>query len=409
MSSIMSSSNGDDTMRWTHEDTPTINSTMPRDRQAPSRISQNENMASRRGTADNLGCESDETHAITSVNSRLPSQQDLFTRADHVLSGAASRHSFDMNPLQSVQEEMTARADSMHVLSGDGTPRPSYTRPSQEHATSRAEETVNVFSEDSFQESTYMVDTNTIHNNNQEPIMTDVDARHRLFEMLDQMPDMIDIDIVTSYQRASMLPPVTQTSLAELDVGRIVNNLKLRHDVNFDRELHFRPNLDGSRGKQKQKIADEYWKALLAELELYVEVGYQIMNCQDDQDRQMLFHLMEVNQVRLPGMFATIKNVLMSLVPQSDQAMVEARLDVTMIMQQICRGVFNLLDLAKWLADVFKAHCAPMRDEWINNMVKQFHTAAEEQDQAAVVVGLRQTLAILEAMKLVSRSACRKF
>ena len=37
-------------------------------------------------------------------------------------------------------------------------------------------------------------------------------------------------------------PPVTKKTLSELDVNKIVHNPKLRHDINFDPDLHFRPN-----------------------------------------------------------------------------------------------------------------------------------------------------------------------
>lgn len=234
----------------------------------------------------------------------------------------------------------------------------------------------------------------------QSDMMSPLEIRHAIFELLDELPETAAVDLVTPYQRAAMLPPVTQDSLCELDVGRIINNPKLRHDVNFDRELHFRPNLDGSRGKQKLKSADEYWKALLAELEIYRAVGFRLMGSRSAEELEYWTCMIKANQIRLPGVFTTIYEILKTLVPDRDQAIVAERLDVEMIMQQICKGVFNLLDLAQWLATILKAHCAPMRDEWIDQMVEQTTKGIEEGDQKAVVVGLRQTLAILEAMKL---------
>ncbi|KAI9685598.1 MAG: hypothetical protein M1822_004456 [Bathelium mastoideum] len=43
--------------------------------------------------------------------------------------------------------------------------------------------------------------------------------------------------------------------------------VKLRRDVNFDRDLHFRPNLDGSTGQQKLSKAKEDWTAVKTELD----------------------------------------------------------------------------------------------------------------------------------------------
>ena len=233
----------------------------------------------------------------------------------------------------------------------------------------------------------------------------EMDVRYSLYSLLEQLPGLEDVDLVDSYQRAALLPPITQDSLAELEVTRIVGNSKLRHDVNFDKELHFRPNLDGSRGKHKLHAADEYWKALVAELELYRAVGILLMQCQDAKQYTQRTQMMRASQVRMPGMFETIKGILKTLVPVRDQAMIEERLDVPMIMQQISNGVFDLMDLGLWLATLLKAHCAPMRDDWVDQMVAQIRKGVEEGCQKRIVLSLRQTLGILEAMKLVSRRA----
>lgn len=244
----------------------------------------------------------------------------------------------------------------------------------------------------------YMDNSNS--DTDQSDMMSPLEIRNAIFELLDELPETADVDLVTPYQRAAMLPPVTQDSLCELDVGRIINNPKLRHDVNFDRELHFRPNLDGSRGKQKLKSADEYWKALLAELEIYRAVGFRLMTSRSAEEMEYWTCMIKANQLRLPGVFTTIYEILKTLVPECDQAIIAERLDVEMIMQQICKGVFNLMDTAQWLTTIMKAHCAPMRDEWIDQMLEQTTKGIEEGDQKNVVIGLRQTLAILEAMKL---------
>ncbi|KAF2240580.1 hypothetical protein BU26DRAFT_202731 [Trematosphaeria pertusa] len=46
-------------------------------------------------------------------------------------------------------------------------------------------------------------------------------------------------------RHGTRFPPITKQSLLALETHGIVIDLKLRHDVNFDRELHFRPNPDG--------------------------------------------------------------------------------------------------------------------------------------------------------------------
>ncbi|KAM0132352.1 hypothetical protein ACHAP3_006389 [Botrytis cinerea] len=45
-----------------------------------------------------------------------------------------------------------------------------------------------------------------------------------------------------------------------------IQNLKLRHDVKFDSDLHFRPNLDGENGQRKNHKADALWKLMMSQL-----------------------------------------------------------------------------------------------------------------------------------------------
>lgn len=231
---------------------------------------------------------------------------------------------------------------------------------------------------------------------------SDMEVLYDLYQLLDELSGLQDIDLVDSFQRASLQAPITHESLSELDIPRIINNPKLRHDVNFDKELHFRPNLDGSRGRHKVKAAEDYWKALIAELELYRAIGTRLITCETQQDLEYWTRMMSTSQKRMPGMFETIRDVLRTLVPERDQPSVAERLDVSMIMQQISKGLFNLMDLAQWLAKLLKAHCAPMRDDWIDQMVTLTQCGVADGCQRRIVHGLKHLLGILEAMKLVS-------
>jgi T-complex protein 11 len=72
---------------------------------------------------------------------------------------------------------------------------------------------------------------------------------------------------MSSTRSAALLaPPVTKATLSDLDVNKIVNNPKLRHDINFDPDLHFRPNLDGEKGRRKS----DFWGLMQKQLEAYV-------------------------------------------------------------------------------------------------------------------------------------------
>jgi hypothetical protein len=208
------------------------------------------------------------------------------------------------------------------------------------------------------------------------------------------------IKILPAFRHASIHPPITPDSLAELDMPRITNNPKLRHDVNFDRELHFRPNLDGARGKQKIKSAKDYWKAL--EAELYMLNLSQRARAQPDGTVSPCYweSVMRESRKRLPIVFEVVRDILTTLVPDQDQAKIKERLDVDLLIQQIDNGVCDLVDLANWLGRVLKNHCAPMRDGLVDKMRKAITKGAQQADQKLMVSGLRQLLSLLEAMKL---------
>lgn len=207
-------------------------------------------------------------------------------------------------------------------------------------------------------------------------------------------------EILPAFHNASEQPPITPDSLTELDMPRIINNPKLRHDVNFDRELHFRPNLDGARGKEKIKSADDYWKAL--EAELYMLDLSQRARAQPDGTVSPGYweSLMRASRKRLPSVFKVVRDILVTLVPDQDQAKIMERLDVELLIQQINNGVCDLVDLANWLGIVLKNHCAPMRDGLVDKMRKSITKGAQQADQKLMVSGLRQLLNLLEAMKL---------
>ena len=199
---------------------------------------------------------------------------------------------------------------------------------------------------------------------------------------------------------ATLVPPITPQSLSELEVAAIISNPKLRHDVNFDRDLHFRPNLDGSRGKHGLKTTEDYWAAIAVELELYEKL-LQASDIDHWKGSDCWSSLFEASQQRVPLMFDTIRAILKTLVPEGDQARVEEQFDVPVVMLQIRRGVFDLVSLSRWLALLLKAHCAPMRDGMIDRMVEQIEQAVTTSSPAAVVDGLNQLFGILETMKLV--------
>ncbi|KAL2002012.1 hypothetical protein VTN02DRAFT_798 [Thermoascus thermophilus] len=197
---------------------------------------------------------------------------------------------------------------------------------------------------------------------------------------------------------AKQQPPVTKETLSELDLPRIMTNINLRLDANFDRDLHFKPDLDGERGKKKRREAAEYWEAMAIEISIYAVCASNNLGLSQEQNRncgrQMTF------APRLPAMFQTLQDILKTLVPERDHPSVTQNLDVSLLMQQIRKGVLDLVGLSTWLAGLLKTHCAPMRDEWADQMVEQISSGFRDQDMWKIVEGLQMLFGILEAMKL---------
>jgi hypothetical protein len=209
------------------------------------------------------------------------------------------------------------------------------------------------------------------------------------------------VELAEAFREASIYPPITKQSLSELDIQNIITNIRLRHDVNFDRDLSFRPNLDGKRGEAKQRKMDAYWAALVAELELYTLLSEGPTALTMETETRWL-RLTNYAKRRVPVMFQTIQDVLKSLVPDRDHSRVDEHLDVPMLMQEIERGVCDLVRLAEWMAQLLKEHCAPMRDGWVDKMVQLTRRGVANRSSRDIVDGLRELLGILETMKLVS-------
>jgi hypothetical protein len=195
---------------------------------------------------------------------------------------------------------------------------------------------------------------------------------------------------ISKEQTPNFEPPVTKKTLSELDVTKIVHNPKLRHDINFDPDLHFRPNLDGEKGRRKKQKADEFWNTMRTQLQNYL------------LDREGFEKEMGDVDWCLPATLKAIRGILETLVPERDRASVEESFNVDLLMQQFRKGVADLVKLAMWLSQLLKRHCAPMRDDWVDDMVTQLSNGDRNRDVGQLVDGIFSLLAVLEAMKLVS-------
>lgn len=189
----------------------------------------------------------------------------------------------------------------------------------------------------------------------------------------------------SSSQAIPPLPPINLHSLKEIDLHEILKNPQLRHDILFDPQLQFRPNLDGERGKRKKSIIDKYWMEIQKE-------------CQQFFTKDLKPQDIKIN--RLPILFQTLRDILLSLLPTKDRQHVGEIMDIELLVQQLKHGSFDFVEMSQWLGDVFKLHCAPMRDQWVVEMIEKFVDAYNFNNVSYLVNGLRMIFQILEAMKL---------
>ncbi|GAA6004201.1 hypothetical protein JCM10207_002479 [Rhodosporidiobolus poonsookiae] len=237
---------------------------------------------------------------------------------------------------------------------------------------------------------------------------------------------------------AALVPPVTKTTLKELDLQEIMRNPQLRHDVVFDPNLMFRPNYDGERGTRKRKAAEQYWLAINRELACgcrctAVHDGAHLpCVCLPSDAPARASPPPSSLAARLPSrllsLIAELRSILLTLLPvpsgetspvlpttptfgstysppspypsapASPTTLSAARneildvLDPAFIAQQLGRGVLDVQALAAFLGRTLKTHCAPMRDELVDEMVRACGVD--------IAKGLRDCFEILELMKL---------
>ncbi|BGP49985.1 Protein SOSEKI 1 [Rhodotorula kratochvilovae] len=229
---------------------------------------------------------------------------------------------------------------------------------------------------------------------------------------------------------AGTIPPVTRTTLRELDLQEIVRNPQLRHDVVFD------PNLMGDR---KRMIAEQYWMAVAREIDAGCRCtafrNNILVPCicgPSPSSPSYVAPLATRLPSRIEPLVAELRNILVSLLPApsapnspnlsssptfaspaalsspslpspsspySPAALAASReqlievLDPAHLTQQLAHGCADIPALARFLGMTVKQHCAPMRDEMVDAMVR----ACEGEGLAK---GLKMCFEILELMKL---------
>ena len=187
-------------------------------------------------------------------------------------------------------------------------------------------------------------------------------------------------------QQLLILPPVNLHSMHEIDLQEVLKNPQLRHDILYDPQLQFRPNLDGERGKRKRIQSENYWNMIKIETQNFLHND----NFRVNGNSPIII------------MFQCLKSILISLIPSKDITQIEEILDMSLLIQQINSKCFNFTGFANWICSIFKLHCAPMRDAWVDELNSLFYQSAKSDSLNIdyLVEGFKTLFLILEAMKL---------
>lgn len=184
-------------------------------------------------------------------------------------------------------------------------------------------------------------------------------------------------------------PPVTSKGLQELRIDKIMNSLKLRHDLNFDPDLHYRANFDGDMGRKKHAQNDEFWSQLLSDL---VEF---------EADPQTFLKDYAGRAWTLPTVLKNIKDIIKTLVAPDIVRMVEEGLEIEHLMQELAKGA---ADLERWVGTVaqfLRDCCAPIRDNLVEGMEQRIVEGHQKQSLTIICSGIANLLSLVECMALV--------
>ncbi|KAL8996418.1 MAG: hypothetical protein Q9169_004066 [Polycauliona sp. 2 TL-2023] len=206
-------------------------------------------------------------------------------------------------------------------------------------------------------------------------------------------------------ETASLEPPITKESLSELDLNRIVNDNRLRHDINFEHEIIFRPNTHARQGSQKKREDDAYFEALAVEFDHYIRRQRQSLSTSFQQDRKRSAAVISTPALpnfprRVPGVITSIREVIQTLVPTAKWQTVDDHFDLDLRMQELEHGICNIAGLFEWTGQLLLCSCSPMRDDMVTAMVTKSQQAVASQDGHQLVDSIRDLFGVLETMKL---------
>lgn len=223
-------------------------------------------------------------------------------------------------------------------------------------------------------------------------------------------PSLVEIHDLGTFHSVSLEPPITTATLSQIEFDRLYKNLFMRHDINFDPNIQYRPIPIDRQGAVRMTEASSYWDALNMELIWCARVQscprlYFSRKCNCTPTVRCLRKeksSLRTKLVRLPRMFEVIREILHSLLPKTEWLAIDERLDTSLLVQELENSACDYVSLGNWLANLLQRYYLSDGDYLISRMVSTIRDGVRGKDITGILSGLKQIFVILEAMKLVN-------
>ncbi|MCJ1474591.1 hypothetical protein MMC13_003250 [Lambiella insularis] len=201
---------------------------------------------------------------------------------------------------------------------------------------------------------------------------------------------------------APMDPPITKASLSQIDVEAIVNNLEFRHDLSLDPEVPLVSRYCKHRGPSEKAMSRAYWQAFTQELAFYTKHSPQLSSLMPSITPPPLGSgfILPRMQGRVARMLFMLRDILLSLVPETECDMIHTIFDVDFLMQQLEAKVCDIQGLVDWTANLLRSCFSPCQDYRISEMVNLIRRALLKDDVQGLVDGIKHLFFILRLIKL---------
>ena len=222
-------------------------------------------------------------------------------------------------------------------------------------------------------------------------------------------PSNVEVPCLVDTQSISIEPPITKSTLSQLDADQLYGNLLLRQDLNFDPNIQYRPVTGGDLGNLRTMEASEYWDALSLELARWfmrrdnawacTPRGCRCASIGRSLDKNK--HAPRTRLIRLPRMIDTVRQILKGLLPEEEWPTIDRRLDISLLVQQLDNDAADFVNLSDWLGSLLRKFCSPERHHMITSMTSTIRLGVYNRDVGRLSNGLMHVFEILEVMKLV--------